>query len=184
MAPARSTLLKSIAGSDALSRRDAIVLRRRADRRPAGPRRGRARHRAGAGRTAAVSLAHRRGEPADRRAARPAGPVESRARLRAVSGARPSGDSAEHVALRRPAADGGDRPRADVQSAAAAVRRDQPRPCADRRARHLCRAAGHRARRNRRSSSSSRTSCRRSPPRPASTACRKAALSLAGAPAH
>ena len=41
------------------------------------------------------------------------------------------------IAVRRPAADGRDRPRADVQSQAPAVRRDQPWPCADRHPRHL-----------------------------------------------
>ena len=69
--------------------------------------------------------------------------------------------AAEHVAVRRPAADGRHRPRADVESEAAAVRRDQPRPRADRDARHLCALAGDRRAKACRSSSSSRTSCRR-----------------------
>ena len=69
----KSTLLKCIAGA-MRSRARRHPVRRRADRRSAGARRRGARHRAGAGRPAAVSLAHRRGEPADRRPARPAGP--------------------------------------------------------------------------------------------------------------
>ena len=43
--------------------------------------------------------------------------------------------------VRRPAADGRDRPRPDVQPARALVRRDQPRPRADRHPRHLRGAA-------------------------------------------
>ena len=46
-----------------------------------------------------------------------------------------------HVAVRRPAADGRHRPRADVEPAASALRRDQPRARADRHPRHLCAAA-------------------------------------------
>ena len=56
-----------------------------------------------------------------------------------------------HIALRRPAADGRDRPRPDVEPAAPAVRRDQSRPRADRGARHLCAAAGDPGRRHCRS---------------------------------
>ena len=46
----------------------------------------------------------------------------------------------QHGIVRRPAADGRDRARADVEPEIAAVRRDQPRPGADRGARHLCAA--------------------------------------------
>ena len=49
-------------------------------------------------------------------------------------------------AVRRAAADGRDRPRADVQPAPAALRRNQPRPGADRHQRHL-RGAARRSRR-------------------------------------
>ena len=53
----KSTLLKSIAGL-MRSRRDAVLFRRRADRRPAGLRDRGARHRARAGRPPAVCFAH------------------------------------------------------------------------------------------------------------------------------
>src|SRR5215831_7344144 len=60
----KSTLLKSIAGLMPARRGH---VRWRADRRPAGASRGRARDRAGARRAPPVSLALGRGEPADRR---------------------------------------------------------------------------------------------------------------------
>ena len=88
----------------------------------------------------------RRGKSPDRRPARPAGAVESQARLRAVSDAGGAPPPAEPVAVRRPAADGRHRPRADVEPAAAAVRRDQPRPRADRHPRHLRAHSGDRRR--------------------------------------
>ena len=69
----KSTLLKSIAGAMP-ARRDAIVFAGEPIGGRARARRRRARHRAGAGRPAAVSFAHRRGEPADRRPARPPWP--------------------------------------------------------------------------------------------------------------
>ena len=92
------------------------------------------------------SVADGRGKPADRRPARPAGTVEAGAHLRAVPGAGRAAPPAEHLALRRPAADGRHRPRADVQPEAPPVRRDQPRPRADRGARHLCAPARDRRR--------------------------------------
>ena len=92
---------------------------------------GRARHRAGAGRAPALSLALGRGEPADRRPARPA---------RAAGRSRASTSCFRCCAERRhlpsTSLSGGqqqmvrDRPRADVQSEASALRRDQPRACA------------------------------------------------------
>ena len=51
---------------------------------------------------------------------------------------------------RWPAADGGDRPRADFQSARASVRRDQPRARADRHPRHLRSVAAHQGERHQR----------------------------------
>ena len=90
-------------------------------------------------------------------------------------------NDAQHLAVRRPAADGGDRPRADVQSQAAAVRRDQPRPRADRGARGLCPAAVDRRAKAARSSSSSRTSCRRSRRRPRVYCLQEGRVALAGA---
>ncbi len=92
-----------------------------------------------------------------------------------VSGAGGAPPLSQHGAVRRPAADGRDRPGADVESETAVVRRDQPRPGADRGARHLCAAAGDRCAKARRSCWSSRISCRRSRRRSASIACRKAA---------
>ena len=113
-------------------------VRRRADRRPACACSGRARHRAGAGRAAALSLAHGRGEPPHRRPARSSRAVDARAHLRAVprAGGAPaqpstslSGGQQQMVAIGRALMS---------QPAAAAVRRDQPRPRADRGARDLC----------------------------------------------
>ena len=101
---------------DARSRHDAILFHGEPIGGGPGARGGGARHRAGAGGAAAVSLAHRRGESADRRPARPQGPVESAARLRAVSDAGGAPRPAGTVVVRRPAADGGHRPRADVES--------------------------------------------------------------------
>ena len=83
----------------------------------------------------------------------------------------PAGDAA----LRRPAADVRHRPRADGQPAPAPLRRDQPRPGADRHPRHLRGAAGDQGGGHERSSSSSRTSCRRWRSPTASTASRRAA---------
>ena len=67
-----------------------------------------------------LPLADRRREPHRRRAARP---VESRARLPHVSAPRGAARQSGRPALRRRAADAGDRPRADGQPAAAAARR-------------------------------------------------------------
>ena len=151
-------------------------VRRRADRRPARPsrcvRRGIAL--VPEGRRLFPSLTVEENLLIGGQLGRP-GPVDARARLRAVSGAGRAAALPAHVAVRRPAADGGDRPRADVEPAAAAVRRDQPRPRADRGARHLRAAAGDRRARAVARSSSSRTSRRRSRPPPTSIACRKAA---------
>ena len=159
----KSTFLRAVAGTAA----------ERAGRRPTSTgapigatagRRGRApRHRAGAGGPPAVPLADCRGEPAGRRATagKTPGHWNLDARLRAVPGPRRAPHAARQRALRRPAADGGDRPGADVEPARAALRRDQPRPRADRHPRHLrvrCRRSRRRAPA---SSSSSRTSCRR-----------------------
>ena len=58
---------------------------------------------------------------ADRRPASPARPVVADAHLRAVSGARRASSSAQHLAVGRPAADGGDRTRADVEPSPPAV---------------------------------------------------------------
>ena len=80
----------------------------------------------------------------DRRPLAPPRPVDARARLSAVPGPGRAAAPARRRAVRRPAADGRDRPRADVEPAPVAVRRDQPRPRADRGARHLRAAAGNR----------------------------------------
>ena len=65
------------------------------------------------------------------------GAVESQARLSTVSEALRVARAAGAVALGRTAADGGDRPRADVQSAAAALRRAVARARAGGHPRHL-----------------------------------------------
>ena len=75
-----------------------------------------------------------------------AGAVERQTHLRALPRAGRAPAPAQHVALRRPAADGRHRPRADEQSQAPAVRRDQPGAGADRGARGLCPAALRRRR--------------------------------------
>ncbi len=179
----KSTLLKSIAGL-MRARRDAIIF--------AGEPVGDVPAHAMAARGVALVPEGRRLFPSltveenlrDRRPARPARAVESAARLRPVSGAGGAPRRAEHLALGRPAADGGDRPRADVEPQAAAVRRDQPRTGADRGARDLRAAAEPSCARDCRSSSSSRTSCRRSPPPTTSTACRRGGWCWPARPAH
>ena len=75
-----------------------------------------------------------------------AGSVDAQARLRAVPDAGRARAAAEHVAVRRPAADGRDRPRADVESASSC--------CATRSA-----SASRRS-----SSATSTRACRRSSP--------------------
>ena len=108
--------------------------------------------------TAALSLAHGRGKSAARLGGRPQGRDRVRRGLAAVPGAAGTAAAEGRLAVRRTAADGGARPRAARQSAPAAVRRDQPRPGADRgqrslrahprdqgaRHRHSHRRAGHR----------------------------------------
>ena len=176
----KSTLLKSIAGL-MRARRDAIVLAGEPVGGVPAHAHGGARRRAGAGRPAAVSLADGRGESGDRRPARPA---RRRGRLPRVYDLFPvlaeRRAPAEHVALGRPAADGGDRPRADVQPArcccATRSASDWRRSSCARSTRG-CRAS---CARDCRSSSSSRTSCRRSPPPTTSTACRRGAWCSSG----
>ena len=117
--------------------------RRPADRRPAGGRDRAARHLHGARGAPAFSLAQRRGEPADRRPRPRARPATGRSTRiydlfpRWASGARPRRTALSGGA----AADGGHRPRADVQPARAPVRRDQPGARPHRHPRHLRRAA-------------------------------------------
>ena len=139
----KSTLLKTIAGMMAPRRGDIIFDGQPIGGAPAFDVR-QARHRAGAGRTAAVSVAHSRGKPLDRRPIAPPRPVDAGARLSAVPGPGRAAAPARARAVRRAAADGGDRPRADVEPAPVAVRRDQPRPRANRGARHLRATAGNR----------------------------------------
>ena len=74
-----------------------------------------------------------------------AGAVDPGADLRAVSGAGGAAAHAGDGALGRPAADGGDRPRAHGQPGAALVRRDQPGPGADHHPLDLRALAGIRA---------------------------------------
>ncbi len=97
----------------------------------------------------------RRGEPADRRLRpRRLRPLVAEDALRAVPDPRRTPQQPVDRAVRRPAADGGDRPRADVQPETAALRRDLARPRAGGHPRHLRRAPGdqgrgHRDRRRR-----------------------------------
>ena len=91
----------------------------------------RSRHRAGAGRAAAVSAPHGRGEPAARRV-----PAESARRdqdqprllLRGLPASRRAARPARRQHERRRAADAGARPRADVGAAHPAGRRALGRP--------------------------------------------------------
>ena len=133
-------------------------LRRRADRRHAAARDREARHRPGAGRPTAVPSLTVEENLLIGGYGRPATAVVARKRLWAVSRCSRAPPSAGDRAVGRPAADGGHRARADVESARAAVRRDQPRPRAGSHPRHLCGAAAHQGR-GHASSSSSRTSC-------------------------
>ena len=71
--------------------------------------------------------------------------LDARSGLRAVPDPQGAAQQSRHGALRRPAADGRDRPRADGQSRGAALRRDQPRPGAGRDPRHLRRLSAIRA---------------------------------------
>ena len=157
----KSTFLKAITGMLLVGARG-DPLRRRGDRRAAGARDHEARHRHGAGGPQAVPVAHRRGESADRRLwPHRLGPLVAEDALRAVSDPRRTAQQPVDGAVRRPAADGGDRPRADVEPEAAALRRDFARPGAGGHPRHLRRASGDQGGGHRRSSSSSRTSSRR-----------------------
>ena len=158
----KSTFLKAIAGLITARARQRPA-RRRADRRAARGRHRQARHRAGAGGAAAVSLADGRGEPADRRL-RPqdARGLDARsASIRCFRSLKERRAAPRQTLVGRAAADGGDRPRADVQSAHSPVRRDQPRARADRHRRHLRGAAADQGRTAPASCWSSRTSCRR-----------------------
>src|SRR5262249_19890334 len=144
----KSTLLKSIAGL-LRARPDAITFAGEPiGGMPAyaGAARGIALVAGGQG---AFALAERRRKSVDRRPARPAGRLDAAANLRIVSCSQPTAQTAEHGAVRRPAADGRARPRADGQSAIAVVRRNQPGAGADRGARNLCAAAGGARRRHR-----------------------------------
>src|SRR5262249_12409471 len=133
-------------------RRDRVAprchpIRRRADRGRACSCGGRPRRCAGARRAPAVSVALGRGEPPHRRPTWPGRAVEPAADLRAVPGAGRAPPRGEHLALRRRAADGRDRPRADVQSETSSLRRDQPPARAHRGAPDLCPPALDRRRR-------------------------------------
>ena len=99
------------------------AVRRPADRRQDPARDRAARHRHGAGRTPAVSKPFGGGKSAARQPQRAQRAVDSQTRLRAVSAPVRFASPARAVAVGRPATDGGGRPRADVQSAASAVRR-------------------------------------------------------------
>ncbi len=115
----KSTLLRSISGLMHPRRGEIAFDGERIGTKPAFAMR-QARHRHGAGRAPAVSFALGRREPTDRRTVETAGPVEPATHLRPVSGAGRAASSAGPDALRRPAADGCDRARADVEPAAAA----------------------------------------------------------------
>ena len=87
------------------------------------------RDQAGDGGPADLRRAHRRGEPARRRAhrRRAARSENLRAGLRPVPGPRPSGAADGRLPLRRRAADARDRPGADVRPALPAAGRAEPR---------------------------------------------------------
>src|SRR5262249_49905098 len=114
----------------------------------------RARHRAGPGGTAAVSVPERAGKSSGRRTTGPAGAVVIVTRFRTLSHPRRAQARAQHVAFRRPAANGRHRPRTDVEPAPPALRRTQPRARTDRGARYLRKIAldslGRSGRRHRR----------------------------------
>ena len=121
----KSALLKSIAGA-LHARPDAIVFAGAPiGGLPAYAVAARARHRAGAGGQGALSFAERRGKSSDRRPAQARGTVDARGRLRPVPDPRRAPQAVEHRAVRRPAADGRHRPRADGEPEIAVVRRDQ-----------------------------------------------------------
>src|SRR5882672_3518277 len=101
----------------------------------------------GAGGAPAVSKPVGGREPADGRLCEAARPVEYRRDLRPFPAAEGQAPRSRHRAVRRPAADRGDRPRADEQSEAADLRRDLSGPGADRGERDLRRAAEHLRRR-------------------------------------
>ena len=107
-------------------------------------------NRHGAGGSAAVRIAHGRGEPAGRRDVRAEGTVDNRARVRAVRLDEGPPDPAHGAVVRRRAAIGRHRPGAGRQPARADARRAFPRPGAGGRAAHLRHAAadpGYRAHR-------------------------------------
>ena len=108
------------------------------------------------------------------------GSVDPEARLRALSDPGGKAPGAGDLALRRAAADGGDRPRADGQSAAHAVRRAQPRPRAGRDQGHL--RAARRDRRRGHHAGDRRAGHQPGawPPPTASTASRRAASRSTG----
>ena len=178
----KSTLLKSIAGLMP-PRGGEILFDGEHIGAPARLRYGQARYRAGTGRPPAVSLVDGRGESADRRTIAALWTLDARAHLRPVPGTGRATASGRPRSFGRPATDGGDRARADVKPAPAAVRRDQPGPGADRRARHLCAPAGYRQGRSvadhRRAGHRAGAAARRTK----STACRKAASRCKAPPA-
>ncbi len=138
------------------------AVRGQADRRAWRRQCAQARNRDGAGGAAAIPVTDRRGKSVDRQLrSERGGSMVARQHLCTVS--RPEGPPrrAEPDLVRRRAADGGDRARADVEPARAALRRDQPRPGADRDPQHLRRDAAHQGRTAPASCWSSRTSSRR-----------------------
>ena len=93
-------------------------LQRRAHRRHPVAENRRPRRHHGAGGAPAFFIADGRGKPAHRRPARPPGSMDVAACARAFSDAGGAAQPGEHLAVRRTAANGRHRPRADVQSAA------------------------------------------------------------------
>ena len=121
----KTTLLRALSGVQPITSGE-ITLLRRADRRLAAAPARRARHHAIAGRTAGLRPADGRGQSAARRlsATRQARIESDRDRIFAMfpmlsRKAQPAGGRP----VRRPAADAGDRPRADGQAETAAARR-------------------------------------------------------------
>ena len=139
-----------------------------------------ARHRAGPRGPRHLPRPHRRREPHARRLRRSrprGGEGEPREGPRPLPPPRRAPPPARRHHVRRRAADGGDRPRADVGAAAADARRAEPRPRAGARRRALRRPRPHRRRRHQRAASSSRTSAPASPSPTAATCWRPAASS-------
>ena len=137
----KSTLLRTICGL-VTARSGAVRWNGDGHHKAARQRNRGTRHLHGAGGPPPVSLALGRGKSRNRRAGRAARSMVVEGDLRPLSGARRAAAHALDLALRRPAADGGDRPCADVQSRIDPAGRIEPWPCAHHRQGHLRAIAG------------------------------------------